>query len=152
LKLEFSRRKFAGVKEEVFSGSISQQEPVGTVLEEEVEADLWGAVLSVETFLAEFVGISDGFDGVEGATDWASCSVEGPCGPIVEDSALEGGQKLSVFAQIDPKGSDGHVASDHPVEDIAQDLDFLLTHGIVLSWEFPSLEDVVKAQGVDRVL
>jgi hypothetical protein len=152
LKFEFSQRKFPGVEKEVFSGSVSQQEPIGAVFEEEVEPDLGGAVIAVETFLAAFVRLSDRFDGVEGATDRTSSSVEGPCATVIEDPALQGWQKFSVFAQIDPKGSDCHVASNHPVEDVAQDLGFLLIHDVLLSGELPSLEDVVEDQGVDRVI
>jgi hypothetical protein len=143
LNFKFSCREFPGVEKEVFGGSVSQQEPIGTVLEEQVEPDLWGTVVAVETLLAVFVGLSDRFEGVEGATDGTSLSVEGPGGAVIEDPALQGGQKLSGFARIDPKGSDCHVASGHAVEDVAQDLGLLLIHGVVLSGELPSLEDVV---------
>jgi hypothetical protein len=149
LNLEFSQCKFPGVEEEVLSGSVSQKEPIGTVLEQQVEAHLGSAVLAVETFLAVFIGLLDGFDGVEGATDGTSCSVEGSGGPIIEDATVHGRQELSVFAQINAQGSDGGVASDHPMEDVLQDLGFLWMHGVVLSGELPSLEDVLEAQGVD---
>lgn len=58
-------REFASVEQEVFGGSVGDQEPVGAIFEQQVQAHLTGAMVSVRTLLAELVRISNRFDGIQ---------------------------------------------------------------------------------------
>jgi hypothetical protein len=109
-------------------------------------------VLSVQAILAVFIGLSEGDDSIEGATDGPPCPVEGASAAIIKDAAVDFGQELSFFAQIDAKGSYGGIAHDHAVEDVFEDLGFMWVHGVFLSGQFPSLEDVLEVYGIDGVM
>ncbi len=58
-------RDFAGVEQKVFGGSVSDQEPVGAIFEQQIQAHLAGAMASVETLLAEFFRVLNRFDGIQ---------------------------------------------------------------------------------------
>jgi len=123
-------REFAGVEQKVFGGSVSEQEPVGAIFEQQIQAHLARAMFSLETLLAVFFRVSKRFDGIQGAADGASLPVEGSGGTVIEDPAVEGSNKFSAVAQIDSKGSDCHVTCHHAVDDVPQDFGLLRVHGI----------------------
>ena len=89
-------------------------------------------MLAFVALLAVLFRFLDRLDSVEGPTDRTSCSVQGACTTVVEDPTIQAGQQISAFPRVDPKGADRHVASDHPVEDVAKDVLLLLVAGRVL--------------------
>jgi hypothetical protein len=65
LNFNFLFHEFAGVEQKVFGGSVSDQQPVGAIFEQQIQAHLAGALFSVKTLLAEFFRVFYRFDGIQ---------------------------------------------------------------------------------------
>jgi hypothetical protein len=54
LNFKFLFGESTGIEQKVFGGSVGQQKPVGPTFEQQIQAHLTGAMISVETLLAVF--------------------------------------------------------------------------------------------------
>jgi len=67
LEGEFAVSQFSFVDEEVFGGGVGEQEPEGLVIDEQIQAHLWGTSGTCPAICAGARGVVDGLQAVEGS-------------------------------------------------------------------------------------